>query len=116
MPLLWETSQTKRSGKTRRLEGLRESAANPTTVGISPTEAILFRSTHRGKTLFLDEVEQLRRKDNDIHGHVMAVLNSGFQKGATVPRMIKSKDGVQQESEWNTYGPKVISGISTVTD
>src|SRR5262249_62104283 len=30
--------------------------------------------------------------------------------------MIKSKDGVQQESEWNTYGPKVISGISNVTD
>jgi len=116
MALLWVTSPTKRSGKTRLLEVLREIAANPTAIWISPTEAILFRSTHRGKTLFLDEVEQLRRKDRDIHGHVMAVLNSGFQKGATVPRMIKSKDGVQQESEWNTYGPKVISGISNVTD
>src|SRR5262245_28792282 len=116
MPLLWVTSPTKRSGKTRLLEVLREITHNPTAIWINPTEAILFRSTHRGKTLFLDEVEQLRRKDNDIHGHVMAVLNSGFQKGATVRRMIKNKDGVQQESEWNTYGPKVISGISNVTD
>src|SRR4029453_4300290 len=29
---------------------------------------------------------------------------------------IKNKDGVQKESEWNTYGPKVISGITNVTD
>jgi len=116
MPLLWVTSPTKRSGKTRLLEVLREIASNPTAIWINPTEAILFRSAHRGKTLFLDEVEKLRQKDNDIHGHVMAVLNSGFQKGGTVPRMMKDKDGVQKEAEWNTYGPKVISGITNVTD
>jgi hypothetical protein len=116
MALLWVTSPTKRSGKTRLLEVLRELVSNPTAIWINPTEAILFRSAHRGKTLFLDEVEKLRQKDNDIHGHVMAVLNSGFQKGGTVPRMMKGKDGVQKEAEWNTYGPKVISGITNVTD
>jgi hypothetical protein len=116
MPLLWLTSPTKRSGKTRLLEVLRELAANPTALWINPTEAILFRSAHKGKTLFLDEVEKLRQKDSDIHGHVMAVLNSGFQKGGSVPRMVKGKDGVQREAEWSTYGPKVIAGISNVTD
>jgi hypothetical protein len=116
MPLVWVTSPTKRSGKTRLLEVLRELTSNPTAIWINPTEAILFRSAHRGKTLFLDEVERLRKKDNDIHGHVMAVLNSGFQKGGTVPRMVKNKNGVQAESEWSTYGPKVISGITNVTD
>ena len=66
--------------------------------------------------MILDEVEKLKNKDRDVHGAVMAVLNSGFQKGATVPRMQKGKDGVLSEIEYKTYGPKVIAGINSVSD
>jgi Domain of unknown function (DUF3854) len=116
MPYLWVTSPAKRAGKTRLLEFLREITDNPTAIWVNPTEAILFRSAHRGKTLILDEMERLRQKDKDIFGAVMAVLNSGFQKGGSVPRMVKGKDGTLTEGEWSTYSPKVISGIASVAD
>jgi Protein of unknown function (DUF3631) len=115
-PILRVTSPTKRSGKTRLLEILRQLASRSAGILINPTEAILFRVTNRGATLILDEVEQLRQKDKELHGSIMAVLNSGFQKGATVPRTMKDKDGVYTETNYNTYGPKVVSGISSVSD
>jgi hypothetical protein len=102
MPILWITSPTPRSGKTRLLEVLTQIASRPSGILINPTEAILFRKTDRGSTLILDEVEKLRQKDKDLHGAIMAVLNSGFQKGATVPRVQKSKDGVLSEVEYKT--------------
>jgi Domain of unknown function (DUF3854) len=116
MPILWITSPTRRSGKTRLLELLTQLASKPSGIQINPTEAIIFRLTDRGSTLLLDEVEKLRTKDRDTHGAVMAVLNSGFQRGATVARVQKTKDGTLSEVEYNTYGPKVIAGISNVTD
>jgi Domain of unknown function (DUF3854) len=116
LPYLWITSAVKRSGKTRLLEVLRDLACDSTAIWVNPTEAILFRAAHRGKTLILDEVERLRQRDKDLFGHIMAVLNSGFQKGGAVPRMIKDGNGALRESEWSTYSPKIIAGISSVAD
>jgi hypothetical protein len=115
-PILWITSPTKRSGKTRLMEVLAQLASRPSGIKVNPSEAILFRITNRGSTLLVDEVEKLKNSDRDLYGAIMAVLNSGFQKGASVSRVQKGKDGVLNEVDYNTYGPKVISGISNVTD
>src|SRR5262245_20027537 len=116
MPIIWVTSPTRRSGKTRLLEVLAQLASRPSGIKINPTEAIIFTACDRGVTLILDEVEKLRGKDIDTHGAIMAVLNSGFQRGASVSRMRKNKDGEMVEATFNTYGPKIIAGIATVTD
>jgi hypothetical protein len=115
-PILWITSPTKRSGKTRLLEVLAQLVAKPSGIKVNLSEAMLFRITNRGATLLLDEVERLKKSDHDVYGAVMAVLNAGFQKGATVPRVQKSKDGVLSEVDYKTFGPKVISGIANITD
>ena len=85
-------------------------------IKINPTEAILFTSTNRGLTLLLDEVERLKKSDHELYGTVMAILNSGFQKGATVSRMRKNKDGEFVAVDYQTFGPKIIAGIANVTD
>src|SRR5262249_52049639 len=33
-----------------------------------------------------------------------------------VPRNVKDKDGIYNEANYNTYGPKVVSGIASVSD
>jgi hypothetical protein len=115
-PILWITSPTRRSGKTRLLEVLTQISSRPSGIQIEPSVATLYRKTHRGQTLILDEVEKLKNKDRDIHHAVMAILNSGFQRGAKVSRMEKNKDGKWFDHEYDTYGPKLIAGISNVSD
>jgi len=116
IPILWITSPTKRSGKTRLLEVLAQLVSRSSGIKINPTEAILFTSTNRGLTLLLDEVERLKKSDHELYGTVMAILNSGFQKGATVSRMRKNKDGEFVAVDYQTFGPKIIAGIANVTD
>jgi hypothetical protein len=115
-PLLWITSPTKQSGKTKLLEVLTQLVSKSSGIRINPTEAILFTATNNGLSLLLDEVEKFKKSDSDLYGTVMAILNSGFQKGATVSRMRKNKNGEYKEVNYKTYGPKVISGIANVTD
>ncbi len=54
-------------------------------VGITP--ATLFRLVEANKpSLFLDEIEKLLDKKREGSADIEAMLNSGYQKGATVPR------------------------------
>jgi hypothetical protein len=115
--ILWITSAGMRSGKTKLLEVLTQLVSRSSGIQVNPTEGVLFRMTHRGVTLILDEVEKLRGQDREAYGHIMAILNSGFQKGGSVPRLRKKdKDGNFEELQYQTFGPKILAGISTVTD
>ena len=114
--ILWVTSAGKRSGKTKLLEVLNQLVSHSSGILINVTEGVLFRTTHRGTTLILDEIEKLRFEDHERYSHIMAILNSGFQKGGTVPRLRKDSDGNFSESSYSTYGPKIIAGIASVTD
>ncbi len=107
-------SATPRCGKTRllRLTALLANGAPPIT--ISPTAAVLFRSTR--KVLILDEVDRLRNADKESFGDVLAVLNSGFERGGTVERVEKAKGGAWEVKEFQTYGPKAFAGIESLAD
>jgi hypothetical protein len=115
-PILWVTSPTKRSGKTKLLEVLKPLVSKPTDIKINLTEAILFRATNRGQTLLLDEVEKLKHSAGDVYAAIIGILNGGFQKGAVVSRVQKKKDGELVEVDYKIFCPKIVSGIANVAD
>ncbi len=106
-------SATPQCGKSRLL-GLIASlckGAPPRTA--IPTAAILFRSPR--KVLILDEVDQLRNKDKDTYGAVLAVLNSGFERGVKIERLDTSKKGFPVQT-FDVYGPKALAGLEALAD
>ena len=113
-PYLAILSPQKRCGKTRLQEVLEFLVARPWR-GTSPTEAALFRFIESRKpTLLLDEVEALGKKRRSERGEaVSAVLNSGFRRGATVPRCVGGSYDVQV---FNVYCPKSFAAIGRLSD
>jgi hypothetical protein len=113
--VLWVSSPVMRCGKSRLLEIIDKLAwkSSGLTIGISP--AALFRLTSEGCTLLADEMENLKNSDREQFGAIMGIINAGFAAGATVPRAEKGENGWIVR-RYPVYGPKVIAGISTVTD
>jgi len=112
---LWINSPVKRCGKSLLEDILSKVCWHATGRLTNVTEAVLFRLAHAGRTLILDEIENLKASDKDKYGAIMSVLNSGFQAGSTVPRNEKGEGGFKVV-EFNTYSPKVLAGISSLTD
>ena len=107
-PYIALVSPTKRCGKTRVLELLELLCANPWR-GTSLTSAALYRMMAGSPTLLLDEVEALRGKQvSEVSQAILAVLNAGHRKGATVPRC----DGPRNEvKHFPVFGPKAFAAI-----
>lgn len=107
-PYLIITSDTKRSGKSRFAEVLSFMCANPSNMaGMTP--ATVFRSIRdENPTLFMDEAETL---SSEAASMMRAILNVGYRKGQTIPRM--GKVGVEH---WPAYCPKVFILIGDVYD
>jgi hypothetical protein len=101
-------SPTKGCGKTRMLE-LLELMCSKAWRGTFPTAAALYRMMAKIPTLLLDEVEALRgRQVSEVSQAILAVLNAGYRKGATVPRC----DGPNHDLKFfPVYGPKVFAAI-----
>lgn len=107
-PYMVITSATKRSGKTRLSELLSFAASNARNFA-GMTAATLFRSIRdENPTIFIDEAETLSSESADT---MRSVLNVGYRKGQTIPRM--GKNGVEQ---WPAYCPKVFILIGDVFD
>jgi hypothetical protein len=112
-PYLALLSPTKRRGKTRLLEVLELLCKAPWR-GTSPTSAALYRMMVGMPTLLLDEVETLRGKHvSEGQQAILAVLNAGHRKGATVPRC----EGPKSELRYfSVYGPKAFACIGSLPD
>ena len=106
-------SPAKRCGKTRALEVLELLTSNAWR-GTSATSAALFRMMEDVPTLLLDEVEALgNSKPSESAQAVLAVLNAGHRKGATVPRCVGPEHEVRH---FPVYGPKAFAAIGTLPD
>ena len=106
-------SPAKRCGKTRALEVL-ELLTSKAWRGTSATSAALFRMMEDVPTLLLDEVEALgNSKPSESAQAVLAVLNAGHRKGATVPRCVGPEHEVRH---FPVYGPKAFAAIGTLPD
>lgn len=106
-------SPTKGCGKTRLFEVLELFVRKPWR-GIAPSVAALFRKISEGPTLLLDEVEVFNRKDkSETTQTLLAVLNGGYRKGATIPRCDGPNHNVR---DFPTYGPKCFAAIGRLPD
>jgi hypothetical protein len=74
---------------------------------VSPTVAVIFRmiATYR-PTMVLDELEGLGKDDRQ---EILAVINSGYKRGAHVPR-VEGKEERRIEP-FDVYGPMTLSAI-----
>lgn len=108
-PYLSVSSAVMRAGKTRLLETVELLVRSPWRV-VQPSEAVLFRKLGQGdSTLLFDEVDAVfGRNVSDAQEGIRAVLNCGFQRGATIPRCI---DRGQKIEEFAVFGPKLLAGI-----
>lgn len=107
-PYLQVTAATKQAGKTRLLEVLSFVAANARNFA-AMTPPMVFRSIRDEKpTLFIDEAESMSRS-NDMT--MRAVLNTGYRRGASVPR--NGKGGIEY---WPTFCPKAFALIGDLND
>ena len=113
-PYLALQSPTKRCGKTR-LQEVIEMVCARAWRGAAPTPAALFRMMANCPTLLLDEVEALRtgKHASESLQAVLAVLNAGHRRGATVPRC-SGKDGHLEF--FPVYGPKAFAAIGQLPD
>jgi hypothetical protein len=106
-------SPVKRCGKTRLLEVLELLCSTPQRV-TTVSSASLFRMMQDVPTLLLDEVEALRNsRPSDTSQAVLAILNAGHRKGATVTRCVPPDWAVQH---FPVYGPKVFAAIGGLPD
>lgn len=106
-------SPTPRCGKSRLLKLIRLFCVDLSPITTQPTGATLYRT--KRKIQFLDEIDQLRNKDKESYAAVLAVLNSGFEKGGMVERCEK-ENGKFVIKEYLTYGPKALAGIESLAD
>jgi hypothetical protein len=112
-PYMAVISALKRSGKTRLAEVLETLVRRPWR-GTAPSAAALYRMLEGAPTLFLDEVELFNTKNrSETTLILLAVLNAGHRKGATIPRC----EGPRQEvRQFPVYGPKLFAAIGRLPD
>ena len=106
-------SPVKGCGKTRVLEVLELLCANPQRI-TSASPASIFRMMKDGPTLLLDEVEALRnKKPSESAQAILAILNAGYRKGATVTRCVPPDWNVEH---FPVYGPKAFAAIGKLPE
>jgi hypothetical protein len=112
-PYLALISAAKRSGKTRLAEVLETLVRRPWR-GTAPSPAALYRMLEQAPTLMLDEVEALNGKNKSETTQILlAVLNAGHRKGATIPRCEPPTNKVKM---FPVYGPKLFAAIGRLPD
>lgn len=114
-PYVWLNAE-KGSGKTLLMEILSAVAFNGELI-TNPTESVIFRDISNNLiTMFIDEVEQLRKRDKDTYGSLISVLNAGFNKSGVVKRCESSgMDGFVVKA-YSAYSPKMFAGINEIDD
>ena len=113
-PYVWLNAD-KGSGKTLLMEILSAVAFNGDLI-TNPTEAVIYRDISNNLiTMFIDEVEQLRKRDKDTYSSLISVLNAGFNKSGMVKRTESTPDGYIIKA-YSAYSLKMFAGINEIDD
>jgi hypothetical protein len=110
------TSPERSSGKTRTLEVLDLLCFRSSGIVLNPSGAALFRELHTGEvvTFLLDEVDNFLtagKVESEARRDVLTILNGGYLKGATVPRVLGAGTKGETVKYYRVFGPKVLCGI-----
>lgn len=114
-PRLAALSPEPESGKTRVLEILDLLTPSPMLI-FSPSVAAIFRKLAANQvTLLFDEVDTIFTKQgkDDQNEDLRALLNSGYRRGASIPRCVGPKHEVQ---DFRVFAAVALAGIGDLPD
>lgn len=106
------------SGKTTCLEHLARLCVSPVQMAAVSSSALLVRllQDKEGnplmRTLLIDEVDRTLRPDKETTPDLIAILNSGYKRGATRPVLVPVKGGGWESQEMPTFAPVAMAGNS----
>jgi len=109
-PRLLIESPVPESGKTTVLEHLERLCVNPLQMATVSSPAMITRVLEHGtRTLLIDEADRSLNPDKPGIDDLIAVLNSGYKKGATRPVLVPVKGG-WETAEMPTFAPVAMAG------
>jgi hypothetical protein len=110
-PRLLIESPVPESGKTTVLEHLQHLCVHPLQMATVSSPAMLTRVLENGpRTLLIDEADRSLSPDKPGIDDLIAVLNSGYKKGATRPVLVPAKGGNWETAEMPTFAPVGMAG------
>lgn len=99
------------SGKTTVLEHLARLAWHPVQAASLSSPALLARILDKGiRTILIDEVDRTLDPKRQGVDELIAILNSGYKRGATRPVLVPAKGGGWDLNEMPTFSPVAMAG------
>lgn len=110
-PRLLIDSSMPGSGKTTVLEHIQRLAYDPLQAASLSSPALLARIIDsRIRTICIDECDRNLDPKREGVGELLAILNSGYKRGATRPVLVPAKGGTWDVSEMATFAPVAMAG------
>lgn len=110
-PRLLIDSSLPGSGKTTVLEHIQRLAYQPMQAASLSSPALLARIIDQGvRTICIDECDRNLDPKREGVGELIAVLNSGYKRGATRPVLVPAKGGEWDVREMGTFAPVAMAG------
>lgn len=110
-PRLMLDSTMPGSGKTTVLEHLQRFCLAPIQAASISSPALLARLLDKQmRTILIDEVDRSLDPKKPGVEDLIAILNSGYKRGATRPVLVPGKGGDWDVSEMSTYSPVAMAG------
>jgi hypothetical protein len=101
------------SGKTTVLEHMQRLCHSPIQAASISSPALLARMLSKGiRTILIDEVDRSLDPKKPGVEDLIAILNSGYKRGATRPVLVPAKGGEWDVSEMSTFAPVAMAGNS----
>ncbi|MBB5641782.1 DUF3631 domain-containing protein [Cryobacterium roopkundense] len=101
------------SGKTTVLEHMQRLCYAPIQAASISSPALLARMLSKGiRTILIDEVDRSLDPKKPGVEDLIAILNSGYKRGATRPVLVPVKGGDWDVAEMSTYAPVAMAGNS----
>lgn len=99
------------AGKTTVLEHLQRFSLAPIQAASISSPALLARMLHKQmRTILIDEVDRSLDPKKPGVEDLIAILNSGYKRGATRPVLVPAKGGEWDVSEMSTFSPVAMAG------
>ena len=110
-PRLLIESPVPESGKTTVLEQFQHLCVHPLQMATVSSPAMITRVLENGtRTLLIDEADRSLSPDKPGIDDLIAVLNSGYKKGATRPVLVPGRGGTWETAEMPTFAPVAMAG------
>jgi hypothetical protein len=110
-PRLQLDSPVEESGKTTTLEHLNRLCRRGLLMSTISSPALLVRVLDQEmRTLLIDEADRTLRPNKPETADLIAVLNSGYKRGASRPVLVPVAGGGWEVQEMPTFAPVVIAG------